>query len=309
MRSIGDPALADVATLTARYDIQGVSLVVRSNDPEAMGHVHDTYGWFAVDPETATEPPIGARLTVALLREPDGTATVIDGAGRSTRWEARNEPVVALFDAIVSGLISALSSEGLLAIHSGVVAQRGRAILVAGRSGRGKTTLVLGLLRRGLDLLSDELTLIGPDQRTVLAYPRGLHVRPESLGLFPELGFLRQIEPHELGGGSEWSVAPAALQRAFGTRVAETARVGVVVLLDGDPVPDASPRLEPVAGAIAAMELLRGTPAAAWDFDGVLTRMPLLLSEVPCARLRSARLEDTVDAVLAFAGLEPRSER
>ena len=66
----------------------------------------------------------------------------------------------------------------------------GRAILVAGRSGRGKTTLVLGLLRRGLDLLSDELALVAPDDSTMLAYPRGLHIRPSALDLFPELDHL-----------------------------------------------------------------------------------------------------------------------
>ena len=50
------------------------------------------------------------------------------------------------------------------------------------------------------------------------------------------------------------------------------------------------------------MELVRGTPAAAWQFDAVLTRLSQVVGDVPCARLRSARLDDTIDAVLAFAG-------
>jgi hypothetical protein len=304
----GDSLLADGPTVTARFDIQGVRLVVRSNDDVAMGHVHETYGWFADDSADA-DRQAGRSVEVAYLRDADGGATVIDAKGRRSHWRAEDEPLVALFDAIVAGLIAALSAAGILAIHAGVVALDGRAILIAGRSGRGKTTLVLGMLRRGLDLLSDELALIGPDQRTVLAYPRGLHIRPQALELFPELGFLAEIEPHELGGGSEWAVGPDTLGRAFETAVADSARLSAVVLLDGDPIADATPELEPVPGAIAAMELLRGTPSAAWDFDGVLARLPRIVADVPCARLRSSRLEETVDAVLAWATDVPRVAR
>ena len=81
----------------------------------------------------------------------------------------------------------------------------------------------------------------------------------------------------------------------------ESAAVGAIVLLDDEPAPDAPPRLSAASGAIATMELLRGTPAAAWDFDGVLARLPRIVGEVPCVRLRSGRLEETVDAVLGWA--------
>jgi len=292
--------MVDRATTVLRFDIQGVELIVRTNDDEVAERIRDTWGWFAADDAGAGHEAL-ARVDVRLLRAPDGSATVSDADGRSGRWDGGEMPLLALFDATVSGVIEALSRSGILTIHSGVVARDGRAILVSGRSGRGKTTLVLGLLRRGLDLLSDELALVAPDNRTVLAYPRGLHVRPAALGLFPELGFLSAIEPHELGGGSEWSVLPEALQRAFGTFVLDRARVSAVVLLDGDPTPEAEPVLSPVPAAVAAMELLRGTPAAAWDFDATLARLPSIVGDVPCAKLRSARLEETVDAVLDWA--------
>jgi hypothetical protein len=293
--------MIDGATAVARFDIQGIELVVRSNDDEALARIRDTYGWFADPARTVSGRGPTSTVEVAFIREADGFVTVIDAEGSPRRWSAGDQPLVALFDAIVVGVIAGLSRAGILAIHAGVVALDGRAILVSGRSGRGKTTLVLALLRRGLDLLSDELALVAPDNRTVLAYPRGLHVRPSALDLFPELGFLAAIEPYELGGGSEWAVGPDAIQRAFGTLVPDMARVSAVVLLDGDPVADAMPELSPVPSAIGTMELLRGTPAAAWDFDGVLARLPAIVGDVPCAKIRSARLEATVDAVLEWA--------
>ncbi len=288
--------LADRSTGLATYDVHGISLLVRANDESVLARVDDTYGWFATDRRPADGA--GRTVEVALVRDTQGGTTIVGADGRTSRWRDEDQPLVALFDAIVGGLIAALSEAGILAIHAGVVGRDGQAILIAGRSGRGKTTLVLSLLRRGFDLLSDELALVGPDDRTILAYPRGLHVRPQALGLFPELGFLADIPAQELGGGSEWAVGPAGLEQAFGTTVAASGRLRAIVLLDGDPEPDGAPDLSPVPGAIATMELLRGTPAAAWDFDGVLGRLPRIVTDVPCARLRSARLDDTVDAVL-----------
>ena len=298
----GGSVSTDGASSVARYAIHGVQLLVRSNDAAVLGHVHDTYGWFADADRRQSGHGSLATVEVAYLRADDGSVSVVDAEGQTAHWGERDEPLVALFDAIVTGVIAALSRQGILAIHAGVVAHRGQAILIAGRSGRGKTTLVLGLLRRGLDLLSDELALVAQDDRTILAYPRGLHIRPAALDLFPELDFLAEVPPHELGGGSEWAVGPAALRRAFDTRVTDQAPLAAVILLDGDPLADAEPDLAPVRPAIATMELVRGTPAAAWQFDAVLTRLSQVVGDVPCARLRSARLDDTLDAVLAFAG-------
>jgi hypothetical protein len=288
------------AGAVARYRIQGVDVVVRSNDPTVLARVRDTYGWFEVDADLPFDTGAAA-VEVALLRVADGTTIVIDAEGREDRWRDEGQPLVGLFDAIVAGSIAALSARGILAIHSGVVAIDGQAILIAGRSGRGKTTLVLGLLRRGLDLLSDELALLAADDRTVLAYPRGLHVRPASLHLFPELGFVASVPGHELGGGSEWAVRPDDLARAFGTPLVAAARLGAIVLLDDDPAADEAPKLADVPAAIATMELLRSTPAAAWDFDGALARLPRVVADVPALRLRSGRLEETVDAILTWA--------
>ena len=286
------------ASAVARYRIQGVDVVVRSNDPAILARVRDTYGWFEVDADLPFDDGAAA-VEVALIRAADGTTTVVDAEGREDRWRDEDQPLVGLFDAIVAGSIAALSARGILAIHSGVVAIDGRAILIAGRSGRGKTTLVLGLLRRGLDLLSDELALVAADDRTVLAYPRGLHIRPAALDLFPELGFLADVPAHELGGGSEWAVGPEDLARAFGTPLVAAARIGAIVLLDDDPAADEAPELSVVPGAIATMELLRA------PLGGLgLRRSP----GSPAAdrrrrtgcRLRSGRLEETVDAILTW---------
>jgi serine kinase of HPr protein (carbohydrate metabolism regulator) len=53
--------------------------------------------------------------------------------------------------------ISSLSSETL---HASCVAKEGRAILISGRSGSGKSDLALRLIDRGADLVSDDYTIV-----------------------------------------------------------------------------------------------------------------------------------------------------
>ncbi len=62
----------------------------------------------------------------------------------------------------VDGVIARRSREGLF-VHAGVVGWRGRAILVAGRSMTGKSTLVAELVRRGATYYSDEFAVLDDD--------------------------------------------------------------------------------------------------------------------------------------------------
>ena len=73
-------------------------------------------------------------------------------------------------------LCTARNSPLGLFVHAGVVAWRGRAILLPGASGVGKTTLVRSLLELGASYLSDEYALID-DEGLVHPFPRRLRLR------------------------------------------------------------------------------------------------------------------------------------
>ena len=59
-----------------------------------------------------------------------------------------------------------LSSE---ALHASTVAADGRAVLITGRSGSGKSDLALRLLERGFTLVSDDQTLVRRDGDRLIA--------------------------------------------------------------------------------------------------------------------------------------------
>jgi len=74
-----------------------------------------------------------------------------------------------------------LSSETL---HASTVALDGRAVLIAGPSGSGKSDLALRLLDRGFTLVSDDQTIVRKDGGRLLASaPPTIHGRLEIRGI------------------------------------------------------------------------------------------------------------------------------
>ena len=203
---------------------------------------------------------------------------------------------------MVGQVVAGLHRRGLFAIHAGAVAGPAGAVIVAGQSGQGKSTLVLGLARRGWALLSDELALLDPSHRLVHPYPRAIHVRPGTVALIPELAPLEARPWVTLGGGNEWSVAPAEVARLLGTRLGEAAPLAAVVLLQGRPDPLLQPRIREELPAVAAIELLRSTWAASADFPGTLEAVGDMVSSVPCYRLAIGAFEPTIEALVARLG-------
>ena len=76
---------------------------------------------------------------------------------------------------------SPLSSETL---HASCVAKEGRAILISGRSGSGKSDLALRLIDRGADLVSDDYTIVRRiSGRLLAAAPENIRGKLEIRGL------------------------------------------------------------------------------------------------------------------------------
>jgi hypothetical protein len=292
--------LESVPALSAWYSIAGVPVAVVSNVAAALDCVEATYAAFR-----AASAALDSAF-VARLIELDATDTyqVSDSRGYQRQWSDAQAGLLDLLDRIVHGVLARLHAQGIYAVHAGAVVYRAAALIIAGRSGQGKTTLVLGLLRRGLGLLSDEFAVVDPAAQLIQPYRRSLHVRPGTPELIPELRFLRDRPQLRLGGGIEWSLTPGELERVLPGCLAEAAAPGAVLLLDGPPRPGADPEIVAVSPAVATIELLRGTWAASVDFAGGLARIGRLLDGVACARLRAGALEPTLDAVVGWLEAE-----
>ena len=105
-------------------------------------------------------------------------------------------------------LMAVAGSMGRVLLHAGAVERDGRAIVVAGESGRGKSTLTAALVQAGFNYLTDELVLIDPDTARVEPYPKALDLSEEShtllsLGDRAGSGFKGRVSPGALGSSSE----------------------------------------------------------------------------------------------------------
>ena len=298
--SMWPAALYDATDYTsapiAWYSVLGVSVAVSSDVVGALECVDATYTAFRHASGVTAEAFVARLLQLEL----EDAFLVADSHGYQRRWPDAHAALLDLLDRIVHGVLACLHEQGIYAIHAGAVVYNGAALIIAGRSGQGKTTLVLGLLRRGLGLLSDEFAIADSAQPLILPYRRSLHIRPGTLELIPELAFLRDQPQQRLGGGIEWSLAPDQLTRALPCGLASPAPPRYVLLLDGPPQSQADPALVPISSALAAIELLRGTWAASVDFAGGLARIGRLLDGVTCARLRIGALEPTLDMLMKW---------
>lgn len=75
----------------------------------------------------------------------------------------------------------------LLHLHGAAVARDGRSMLIAGRSGSGKSSLTAALVRSEWSYLTDEQVAISPQSRRADPYPRPITLRSGTWPSFPEL--------------------------------------------------------------------------------------------------------------------------
>jgi len=96
----------------------------------------------------------------------------------------------------------AVRAPGLIFVHAGAVAHRGRGLVLPGPTFAGKSTLVAALVHAGATYLSDEYAVLDLDGR-VHPYPRPLGIRVD--GVVHEQ---RAVE--ELGGTAADAAVPVA---------------------------------------------------------------------------------------------------
>jgi hypothetical protein len=256
------------------YSIAGVRCSV-SAPPEALEWVDDIYGPFR------TAEAGGAAVSLRL--EPDGD-------------------VRALIESVGDLVGRELGERGIYPIHAASLSHEGEGLILTGPSGAGKTTLCLALLGRGLGFLSDEYALSLPDARTIAPFPRAPQVRAGTPELVPELGFLFERAPSDLGFGPRWGLRPDELERAFPGCPGGAVPLRHIVFV-GPPAAGQSV-LEPVEPGFAAVELARLTitTISAAALAPILARTSRLVDGARVARLRPASLERSVEVVLDWLG-------
>lgn len=118
---------------------------------------------------------------------------------------------VEVFAALSIASALLLNRLGRALVHAAaVVAPGGRAVLIAGGSGSGKTTTCVNLVRAGWDWLSDDHVVLGGTAAGELAvegWPRSFNLDTGAPGL--PAGTRRRADPFAIGPGRWRAAAPA----------------------------------------------------------------------------------------------------
>jgi len=132
--------------------------------------------------------PVQTSVEFVLLTKPDNQwgkpVMILDG-----EVVPLNDPWLLdgyAYESILSAIVTRVRSH--LLIHAGVVSRNGKGVILVADSSHGKTTLVLELVRRGFQFLSDEMAALGRKDRLVHPFPRSLRIRNGTLQLagFPD---------------------------------------------------------------------------------------------------------------------------
>jgi hypothetical protein len=131
-----------------------------------------------------------------------------------------------------------------LFLHAGAVASNGQAMLLTGSPDRGKSSLVLALLQRGLRYLSDDLGAIDPVSSRVYPFQKRISVRESTLvRYFPEV--VGQLE--DRAGLSEGLKERFVRPEDLGAEVGGPSSPRWIILLGESR--EGPPRLEPLTRA------------------------------------------------------------
>jgi len=160
----------------ACFESYGVRVGIRANHTGALQELlpYLTPSWSQIEPPRKLDHLYSWLVGGEHRPNVRSLDLLYSGAGRILRTAKREE----LFDAFERHLRInvALLSRRFVFIHAGVVAWRGRAVVMPGRTFTGKSTLVKALVQAGADYFSDEYAVLDKDGR-VHPYAKPISIR------------------------------------------------------------------------------------------------------------------------------------
>jgi len=193
---VQDASLAAEGTEVTGFASFGVKMYIGANRPEVIERLPSL-----LPPGWAPSPVMDADHRMAIMGNDNGTYEV-NISGAAIAHAVPLELALEVLESQVHARI-ALHSKERVFVHAGVVAHRGRAILLPGTSFAGKTTLVAALVRAGATYYSDEFA---PLDAEGLVHP---YAKPLSLRGADDLQHSHAVE--SIGGVAGDKPLPVAL--------------------------------------------------------------------------------------------------
>lgn len=159
------------------------SVIIESDSASFLSVMAAMYRHFQAPPAVTPISPV----LRAIYRAGDAGGRASLALDNNQEWLEPNEAGEgSAYERILYTMASRAQSYFL--VHAGAVAYHDRGVILAADAANGKTTLVLELLRRGWNFLSDEMAALSLIDGRLHAFPRALRLREDTLarvGLAP----------------------------------------------------------------------------------------------------------------------------
>jgi hypothetical protein len=304
------------------YRFLGRDLAVRSNSRAVLEYIRSVYRWFRVPDGPRATPASEHEPTSALLEVVDrldsaGELSVRDAVGSYTircRDARCLEPngaslpddggphPLAFVDGSILRSVARLATDHDL-IHAGAVSAHGRAVILAGDSGRGKTTICLKMLERGASLLSDEVACVRRNDGVVEPFPRLMKLDEQSRRILDLSAARLSKSRFAEQGETLWLLDIAD---AIRPDVGAPAALCCIILLEG--FADRS-RLQPVSHARALLAIARQSLRRPADAAAAVFESAPFMGAVPCYSLTVGDLEEAADLIRGLLDAPPGAVR
>lgn len=180
----------DNADLVLRYvtDLGEAGVTLPATGSRAVYEAGGSEVHFFPDADVLAADLDGVRLHADLS---GGVTHLASAAFRDRQRYVAAHPLTTL------AFLEMLKRRGRFCLHAACLARDGRAVVIAGQAGAGKSTLALGLARAGLDYLGDDMMFLRREGETVhaLGFSDAVGVTPNTAAWLHELAGLAEHPP------------------------------------------------------------------------------------------------------------------
>jgi hypothetical protein len=220
-------------------------------------------------------PPNAARMRRIVIEEdPSSRYALVSPFSAPVSNLKKTDIVIHLLEEVVRSLVFELDSA--VALHAGAVSWHKKAVLVAGPTHAGKTSLIAWLASNGFEYLSDELVVLTSDKQ-IEALGRPLIVKAGSRDRVLDLP-LGKTSPSIDAGANKVIMAPQESHDAE-----PVLSCGLIIFVQHSQ--DADLRIEPLSPAQAALRLMGSNLNADNLLAHGLPRLKKFSFEVPAISL------------------------
>jgi hypothetical protein len=168
--------------MTANFACLDLCFSVRASDPVLQALLEDLYAPCTID------------------RAPDLELTVTQGDGETASWAVNVDghcvrttdhgrtALAHVVWEISQAVLEASAGDSTLLLHAAAAARGQHAVLLPAASGSGKSTMVAGLVTRGLGYLTDDVAAVDIATGVIRPYPKPISVPLRLRRLFPRAG-------------------------------------------------------------------------------------------------------------------------